>query len=209
MMKAQIQTLTKMKRMNQEGLAYIEFAMIAPFLIALLMGTIEMTRFILITQKVEKTSVTIADVVSQASTIKTTELNNIITAANQVMSPYSFGPKGYVIISSVTQTGNYTLSNPPLVNWQYKSAGATGSWIKPSKIGVVGTAATLPGGLTLDDKDNIIIAEVFYNYSPIVTSGTELGNVTLYKLGLYKPRLGSLSILSAYPFWTPINGAVL
>ena len=107
------------------------------------MGAIEVTRYILIVQKVEKTAVTISDVVSQGTTISTSDLNNILTAAGQVMQPYTFGPNGYVIISSVTQTGAYTINNPPLVNWQYTSSG--GTWTQNSQVGTTGgSAANLP-----------------------------------------------------------------
>jgi Flp pilus assembly protein TadG len=173
------------------------------------MGSIEMTRFILIAQKVEKTAVTISDVVSQATTITNAELNNIIYAASTVMQPYTFGANGYVIISSVTQPGAYTVSNPPKVNWQYVSSGSNGSWTQTSQVGTVGNAATLPSGFTLFDKDNIIIAEVFYRFTPLLASDGIIGTVTLYKTGLYKPRLGALSTLSSLPFWQIYNGALL
>ena len=194
---------------EQSGIAYIEFALCAPFLLLLLLGSLEITRFILIAQKVEKTAVTIADVVAQASTVKTSELNNIVMAAAQVMQPYSFSTTGYVIITSVTQTGTYSASNPPMVNWQYTSSGANGSWTQPSKVGTPGNAATLPTGFTLYDKDNIIISEIYYNFSPMVPTNGIIGNVTLYKTGLYKPRLGALATLSALPFWLITTGAVL
>jgi len=194
----------------QEGIAYLEFALCMPFLIALLMGSIEMTRYILIVQKVEKVAITISDVTSQGSTISTSDLNSIIYAASQVMLPYTFGANGYVIISSVTQTGTYSTSNPPKVSWQYTSSGANGSWIQPSQIGTVGNTATLPNGMTLFDKDNIIVSEVFYHFTPIIPTNGVIGTTSIYKIGIYKPRLGALSTLSALPyFWLPFTGAVL
>jgi Flp pilus assembly protein TadG len=190
----------------QEGIAYLEFAICAPFLIALLMGSIEVTRYILIAQKVEKTAVTVSDVVSQASTLTTADLNTIMFAAAQVMKPYTFSNNGYVIVSSVTQTGAYTASNPPKVKWQYTGGG---TWIQPSQIGTVGGTATLPTGMTLFDKDNVIIAEVFYNYTPLVLTNGIINAHSIYKFGLYKPRLGDLSTLSALPFFWMHRGIML
>ncbi len=194
-------------RKSEDGVAYLEFAITLPFLIALLMGAIEMTRYILITQKVEKVAVTIADVVSQGSTISTTDLNNIINAAQQVMLPYTFSSNGYVIITSVKQTGAYTVSNPPRVNWQYKGGG---TWAQNSQIGTTGTAAVLPNSMTLFDKDNIIVTEIFYNFQPIIATNGIIGTTSLYKVGVFKPRLGDLSTLSALPaFWQLQKGAWL
>ncbi len=200
--------LTRCKefRKAEDGLAYLEFAITAPFLIALLMGAVEITRYILVTQKVEKVAVTIADVVSQGSTISNSDLNNIIVAAAQVMQPYTFSSNAYVIISSVKQTGTYTVSNPPKVSWQYKGGG---TWAQNSQVGTPGTSATLPSGMTLFDKDNIIVTEVFYNFQPILSTNGVIGTTSLYKVGIFKPRLGDLSTLSALPaFWQLQKGAL-
>ncbi|MBY0407902.1 MAG: pilus assembly protein [Rickettsiales bacterium] len=194
-------------RQEEEGLAFLEFAITIPFLMALLLGGVEITRYILITQKVEKVAVTISDVVSQGSTISTAGLNSIITAAQQVMLPYSFGANGYVIVTSVRQTGAYTVSNPPRVAWQY---GGGGTWTHSSQIGTPGTAATLPNNMTLFDKDNLIVTEVFYNFRPIIGTQPFVETNSMYKVGVFKPRLGDLSTLSALPaFWQYRKGAWL
>jgi hypothetical protein len=174
---------------DQTGLAYLEFAVTLPFLIAMLLGGVEVTRYILIAQKVEKVSVTVSDIVSQADTITTSDLDNLVMAAGQVMQPYSFDGNAYVIISSVYKTG----TNSPVVNWQYSGGG---SWIKSSQVGSVGAIANLPDGFTMVDRENVIIAEVFYNYQPIF--GSNILNVSqLYKYAIFKPRLGDLSTLGS------------
>lgn len=191
-MNAWLKTLKRFTR-DSSGIAYIEFIFAMPFLLALLMGAIEMTRYIIITQKVEKAAMSVSDIVAQGETISRTDLANIILAAEQVMQPYDFNNDGYVIISSVTQTGPYTINNPPIVNWQYSGGG---TWAQASRIGSPGQIATLPGGLTLNDKDNVIVAEVFYNFQPIILTNGIIGNQVIYRTGLYKPRLGALSTLS-------------
>lgn len=196
---------------DESGLAYLEFAIATPFLLALLMGAVEMTRYILIVQKVEKISVTISDVVAQGHTVTTSQLDNVITAAAEIMNPYEFGPRGYVIITSVKQSGNYSAANPPRVNWQYRGGGG---WLQNSRVGSPGTSATLPNNMTLFDKDNVIVTEVFYNYAPLITTHGVLTGTALYKIGVFKPRLGDLSTLSWLPdmlqFWRqPQKGAVL
>ena len=173
----------------QEGIAYLEFAIALPLIIGMLLGGVEVTRYILIAQKVEKVSVTVSDIVAQQSTIGTTQLTQLITAAGQVMKPYSFNANAYVIISSVYQTG----TNPPVVKWQYTGGG---TWIKSSQVGFPGSTATLPPGFILSDKENVIIAEVFYNYQPIFGTNILHGS-QLYKYAIFKPRLGDLSSLGS------------
>lgn len=189
-------SLTDMKKINyifwrlfrnQKGLAAVEFALALPLMIILTFGSIEVTLYILISQKVERVSINLSDLVAQSTTINTTQLDEIIKAASQVMLPYNFGADGYAVISSVTKTG----TNAPVVNWQYVSSGTA----QTSKIGVVGSNATLPSGFTMVDKDNVIITEVFYNYKPIL-SGTIYSSSQIYRYSIYKPRLGNLTTLS-------------
>jgi Flp pilus assembly protein TadG len=194
---------------NRDGVAYLEFAVCLPFLVALLMGAIEVTRFIIIAQKVEKTAATLSDVISQGKTVSAADLNNMIFASSQVMQPYSMGPGGYVIVSSVKQTGAYSVNNPAMVDWQYTSSGVNGSWTQSSRIGTAGQAANLPGGMTLNDKDNIIVTEIFYNYLPMIITNGVIGSSTIYKVAVFKPRLGDLSTLSSLPCGLFMKGAFL
>jgi hypothetical protein len=189
-------------RQRQEGVAFIEFAIALPFLLILLLGGIEVTRYVLIVQKVEKAASTISDVVAQASALSQNDLDNIITAGGQVMEPYSFGSNGYVIISSVTQVGTPAGDNPPIIKWQY---GGGGTWVQPSQIGTTGGVASLPSGLALNDADNIIIAEVFYNYQPMLVNNI-ISSGSIYRMSLYKPRFGALTTLSYLQMLDPRRG---
>ena len=52
--------------------------------------------------------------------------------------------------------------------------------------------ATLPTGFTLNEKDNIIVAEVFYEYEPIAP-GLLFDKAAIYRRAIFKPRLGLLT----------------
>jgi hypothetical protein len=170
-----------------------------------MLGAVEVTRYVLVCQKVEKTAMTISDLSAQSVTATTSGLSNILLASQQVMLPYNFNSNGYVIISSVTQTGALTGSNPPIVSWQYAGGG---TMVQASHIGTTGTAANLPTGFTLNDKDNIIITEVFYNFTPLfnipirygymsnpAANRTVINATSLYRQAIFRPRLGALTRL--------------
>lgn len=177
----------------EAGIAYLEFAIALPFLIAIFLGAVEMTRYIIIVQKVEKATVTVTDVVAQSSTIGTTQLNQIVQAAAQIVQPYTFNTNGYVIITSVSRTG----SSPPVIRWRYTSSGSSGSWTQASQVGnSVGATATLPAGITLDDKENVIIAEIYYNFQPMLVHSV-IAATEIYKVSVFKPRLGELTTLGS------------
>jgi Flp pilus assembly protein TadG len=173
---------------SQAGLAFVEFAITLPFLVILFLGGVELTRYIIIVQKVEKAAFTMSDVVAQSQTINTTQLNQLVEAVQQMMLPFPFGSSGYVIVTSVTKTGTAA----PVINWQYTGGG---SWTQSSTVGTtIGANAVLPTGFNMTDKENVIIAEVYYNFSPMFAAGMLKGK-TIYKMSLFRPRLGDLSAL--------------
>lgn len=174
---------------NNQGVAAVEFALTLPVLLMLSLSGYELSRFMLLQQKVEKAAYTTADVTAQSTSLTTAQMTDIFSAGAQIMLPTTFGANGVIIISSVTQTGAPTGTNPPRVAWRNSGGG---SLARASKIGNVGGTATLPGGLTLADKDNVIVAEVYYRYSPLL-SGAVLQASDVYKYAVFKPRLGALS----------------
>jgi len=71
-----------------------------------------------------------------------------------------------------------------------------------SKIGTVGGAATVPGGYAVIPGQNVIIAEAFYYYTPLLGATNIVSAFTaqtLYKSAVYKPRQGMLTTLTTTP----------
>lgn len=174
---------------NQKGLAALEFALTLPLLMALFMGGVELTRYIIVAQKTEKAAITMSDLVAQSSDIGTTDLDILVEAVEQVMLPLSFGNKGFVIVSSISRAG----SDAATINWQYTGGG---TWTKSSKVGFEGGSASLPAGFSLDPNEGIIVAEVYYKYTPLFADAI-LPSAILYKVGVFKPRLGELTTLGS------------
>lgn len=171
---------------QEEGVAVIEFALCAPVLLLLLLGAVETTRFFLINQKEEKIAFTVADVTAQSTELTASGLDQLLAATNDMMDPYQFDANGLVMITSITKSAG----SDPVVNWRYTGGGQlTG---QASRLGGIGQQATLPAGFTMNDRDNIIVAEVFYRFTPIWAKDI-YGTTTLYKTALYKPRLGELA----------------
>jgi Flp pilus assembly protein TadG len=168
------------------GIAAMEFALVAPVLLLLFLGTFEMGSKILVSQKTDKVSNTLSDVIAQSQTITDSQITMLFSAANDIMKPYTFPSDGFIIVTSVSKTG----TNPPAINWQRSGGGnLTG---KTSLIGSPGLTPTLPETLTLNDKDNVIIAEVFYRYTPSFAAYLFQSD-TIYRVSYFKPRLGALT----------------
>lgn len=170
----------------QSGVAATEFAIALPFIMGLMLGGFELSRYVILHQKLEKVAYTISDVVSQSDSITTAQLNQAVLAATTIMQPTVFAPDGIVFISSVYKNGTAA----PTVRWQYSGGGTLS---RSSQIGVTGGTATLPNGLALNDKDNVIISEIYYRYSPFLGGGIFVSPFDIYKIAIFKPRLGALT----------------
>jgi hypothetical protein len=165
--------------------AAVEFAFMFPVLMLFLLGSFELSRYIIVNQKIDHVAYTAADVVGQETMITTAQLNDIMSAATEIMDPFEFNENGIVIISSVEQDPD----NGPVVRWQRMGGGTLN---KNSRLGEEGDVATLPDGFTLNDNDNVIVAEVFYDYLPSITEEFFASREN-YKVAFFKPRYGALT----------------
>jgi len=179
--------LRKIRR-DTKGVAAIEFALLLPILIALLIGCLEVTFKIWSTQKAEKLAVTISDIVAQSTSVTGEDLNSLTGAVDKIMDPFPFGDdEGRVVISSIYVEQDETIAK---VNWQCFYP-ADGTYNATSEFGAKDADADLPAGFSLNPRDNVIVAEVFYQYHPIAP-GLLFDESVVYRRALFKPRLGTL-----------------
>ena len=172
-------------RHHTGGVAAVEFALVLPVLMTLFYGVVEITRYILVTQKVEKLAYTVGDSISNSTTVTNAEMDQLLTATNDIMKPFSFTSNGTVMISSLYKAAGAN----PVVNWRHQGGGTLTA---TSALGAVGAAPQMPAGFTFDDRENVIAAEVFYRFSPLISSRF-FGTTTIYRRVFYSPRFGSLT----------------
>jgi hypothetical protein len=186
-----IKTIAAMRRLRarhtwaERGIAAAEFALTMPIWITLLLGAADGTYCMLVNEKADRIAYTVTDIVTQYQIVTIANLNDIIQAAGQLMQPFAFGANGLVIVSSVYKPSGQS----PIIEWQYSGGG---SLTKSSRIGTTGGIPSLPNGLTLNDNDNVIISEVFYNFTPMFVSAGMFSSNLVYRTAVYKPRLSPL-----------------
>jgi outer membrane murein-binding lipoprotein Lpp len=179
---------------NRHGALIAEFAAAMPVLILLLFGGVEISRFALLNQKMDRLATAMGDLVAQAETLSETELNQLFLASAHIASPFELGTQGTVIISSMSIPPRNQPTDPlppPKITWQRK----TGNLVATSKIGAQNAAPVLPTGLTLAEKQTIITAEVYYNFKPLLI-GALVPEHKIYHRAFFRPRLGALTALS-------------
>lgn len=160
---------------DRRGAAAVEFAIIAPGMLGLLFGMIELNEMVTADNRVQNVAGSIADVISRDVAVTTTEVTNVFSAASTIIFPGSAsGLK--MRVSSVRLTG----AGRGEVLW------SDGSGFGPH---VAGSNIDLPS--TVEDPcsgPSIIYAEVSYDYrSPIgLIFGT--GPIALTETSVMCPR---------------------
>ncbi len=172
---------------DRRGIAASEFALILPLLALFSAGTIEYSRLILLTQKLQSGSFILADLTARDRTLTATQLDNIFLAIDNIIQPFPFAVDGKAIVTSV---GWSSVTKKPVVNWQRSGAG---DLVAKSEVGEAGKTAALPADLSIADGETIISAEVYYDFKPLF--GIGLAPRTIRRVAYYKPRLGSLDTL--------------
>lgn len=185
MAKLTIWRSARLRSLSRRGVAAVEFALTLPIWIMLLLGMSDGAYCLVVNERTDRIAYSVTDIVSQYQTITLLNLNDIVQAASQIMNPFVFGGNGVVIVTSVYKPTGLN----PIIEWQYTGGGTLA---KGSQIGVTGATPTLPNGLVLNDNDNVIVSEVYYNFTPMFVSEGLFSAGTIYRTAVYKPRLSPL-----------------
>ncbi len=171
----------------QRGVAMVEFALILPLLVLVTFGGFEMTRYILLNQKLDKAASSVADLTAQEKTLAQSDVDVILDVTPQLLAPFEYTTNGRTIVTSVS---HHTVGGTT-VNWQR----GTGALPATSQIGTPGGYATMPAGFIMQDGETVISTEIFYQFQAVVMPRM-LPQRTLYKVAIVKPRLATLDTLS-------------
>ncbi len=176
-------------RGDRRGAVLVEMAAAIPVLIVLLLGSIEMAQYLLINQKLNRAASTMADLVSQPATITEAEVDALFDAAVHLMSPFDLENSGRVIVTSVSRDEG---EDTPTVDWQREGAG---TFSVTSHIGNPTGPATMPSGFEVREGENLITAEIFFDYEPLFFSGIVEPTV-IWHHAYRRSRLGTLSTIN-------------
>ncbi|MBL6958051.1 MAG: pilus assembly protein [Rhodospirillales bacterium] len=179
-----IRRLAKRLLSDLRGTLSVEMAIAMPILFALMLSGVEVTRYVLLNQKVERATATMADLVAQSRGLAEGDLDNLFAATGFVMAPFEIGANGLMVVSSIAASGGAA----PRVLWQRTFGGGGGG----STFGTEGSDAVLPAGFLVRDNENIITTEIFYDYEPAFT-GTVMAPVELHNFAIFRPRFVNLT----------------
>jgi Flp pilus assembly protein TadG len=172
---------------DRRGAALMEFAVACPVFVTLLLGGVDLSRLLILNQKLDRIASGLGDLVAQADELTTTQMTQIFDATSHVAAPFDFTNEGAVVITSMSVSGG-----TPRINWQRTGGGSLSA---ASRIGSgTGSTVTLPSGMSVSGTETLIAAEVFFDFEPMFGLGLVPG-ARLYHRSFFRPRVGSLKTL--------------
>ena len=173
---------------NERGVAAVEFALVLPIVVLLLLGCFEVPRYVMVIQRLARTSAGVSDLVAQADEPMTAnQMTDIFTAGGIMMQPYDVVANGKIYVSSI----NNPSGTGVILTWQRNNSGTVGT---ASKLGAEGTNPTskIPAALVPLSNEEVLAAEVYFNYTPIFSTLIYQGT-QLYMISYTRPRNHNLN----------------
>ena len=158
---------------DRRGVSAVEFAMLLPLMLTLYLGGVELSQGISIDRKVTLTARTVADLVSQVSSIDTAGVNAALGAATAIMAPYpDSSAKVTVSVVDIDANGNAK------IKWSNSKNGTARA---------VGSSVSIPTALRTPSS-SLVWGEASYNYKPSI-GYVVTGNMNLADQIFMRPRL--------------------
>lgn len=141
---------------DRRGVSAVEFALVAPLMIALYLGCVEISDGVSADRKVSLVAGAVANLTAQVTTISSGDMTNILDASSAIIQPYSAGNLAVTVTClSIDANNNAT------VKWSVTRNGTARAPGNPYTFDSSSAALNVA-------NTQLILAEVTYNYTPIV-----------------------------------------
>ncbi len=169
---------------NAQGAAAVEFAMIAPLMFLLFVGSVEFSQAISVDRRVTQTASATADLVARSPSegVTATQIDRDMSIVGQIIAPYDLSALTVEVVSIKAQAvpGNPAAVNY-VVDWSRNNHGGTPyPRNSPAPFG-------MPAGL-LVAGESTVMGRAFYNYTPLIFSYFIKEAFTLEEKFYLKPR---------------------
>jgi Flp pilus assembly protein TadG len=137
---------------DRRGSSAVEFAIIAPLMLGLYIGCVEISDGVAADRKVTLTAGALANLASQVQTIDTPGMTNIMNAATAIISPYSAGN-----LTTTVTCIKIDAAKAATVAWSATVGGTARS---------KGSTITVPTEISIASS-SLVLSEVTYLYRPV------------------------------------------
>ena len=206
--------------LDDRGVAAVEFALILPVMLLLYVGTVDVSRGVSASRKLDVLSRSLSDLTSQqptASAMTSSTIANNFTAAAAIMAPFPIAALKMTVSAIDIKTKSNNTCCDALVRWSYTQGGTLRTCTTPliqTANGAANTPSTIPAaiitsnqtagfGYSTSRSSYIIVADVGYSYAPFFYQAVAWFGSGMSKTTFMVPRAASSPLTLA----SPINAA--
>lgn len=178
-------------RRQEDGVAAIEFAFIAPLLVVFLLGTTSATQSLWAHGKIAQAGSVIGDLVTQESSLDDTTLRNIMKAAPVMIEPFPVGDLQITVTAGIAcheDPSDVEGKTPTIfVVWSngWTENGLTNNGQNPGD-----EMTNAPTELEIQDSDYIVKTETVYTYKPEISQSAG-HTIDMGEIAFHQPRSDS------------------
>lgn len=171
-----------------KGTAAIEFGYIAPLMVMLFVGTIELSQAITVDRRVALVASSTADIISRQRTVTTASLNAYMQMIAHLLAPYDEAPLKMTVTNVYSAAGTGAVT--PLVCWTYDRDDTAAKGVSTQTAGQQ-YIGTMPTGI-VENGSSVVVVQVRYEYQPYVFSTFYITTMLPMVETFYmKPRLSA------------------
>ena len=160
---------------DRRGVAAVEFALVVPVVIVAYLAGYEVMEAATVSRKLTDTTVQIANVTAQYTTMGATDVANVMGASSQIMTPYSTSNLS-IVLSEVTTNA----AGAGTVTW---------SQTYPTGGTALSGSVTMPAGFQTPNTSYILV-QTTYKYQPVI-GGAFIKPITMTNQIFMLPRSSS------------------
>ena len=168
-------------RGNRDGVGAVEFALIAPILIVLYIGSLEVSVAMSVNKKLARASSSVADLVTQKDSVNKAYLASMVDVAESIISPFNWSGLRLKVTAI-----NIDASKKAKVVWSWKDDGT-----KPY---VTGSETTVPAQLNIPSTF-LVRTELNLDYNLFLfgsdEDGSQMRHLNMGKTYHLRPRVTS------------------
>lgn len=178
---------------EQKGVGYLEFALCLPVLLLFLGGSIDVTRMVLLHQKVDKAVFTVGDLVTRLQTVSNVcpNIQNLeMNVVRDMVKPFSWEAGNFEFVMSAVigarKGGNPANKVEDLIEWRYNPSVASeiGGYAGPYQ-----SVAKLPATIQkLQTDERVIVTEMRYTFTPMLPLLSGLSTQRFHKTSILRAR---------------------
>jgi len=168
---SRIDGLLRCYRTDERGIAAVEFGLIAPIMLLMMLGAVEVGRATVVSRRFDLVTHVIADLVSRdASVTGAGDLPAIASAAQLIWKPYDASTLKFQVlqIRNAGAAAKKIAPNTTYVDWSYSFFGAS----IPAQCSLY----PMPANLIVQGASSIVV-NGFYTYTPLFSSNPVFTNV--------------------------------